>query len=96
MHSFEELQSFREQILRVKGDTPVPMVLIGNKCDLAEQRQVMTRQGQELAKSWGCPFFETSAQAEINIEAAFREVLREYNRLCAPAPKTEKRSCVLL
>ena len=38
--SFEEIAAFREQILRVKDADKVPMVIIGNKCDLQEERQV--------------------------------------------------------
>src|SRR3989344_5549508 len=59
--SFEELSVFREQILRVKEEDRVPMVLVGNKCDLEDSRVVATSQGADLAKSFGCPFIESSA-----------------------------------
>lgn len=36
------------------------MVLIGNKLDLEELRQVTTQEGAELAKDWAIPFFEAS------------------------------------
>ena len=39
----------------------VPMVLVGNKCDLPA-RTVDTRQAQELARSYGIPYIETSAK----------------------------------
>ena len=48
--SFDEIASFREQILRVKDKDKVPMTLIGNKCDLETERQVTTSEGQDLAK----------------------------------------------
>lgn len=48
--SFDEINAFREQILRVKDKDTVPMVLAGNKCDLATERQVTTNEGQELAR----------------------------------------------
>ena len=38
--SFEEISSFREQILRVKDADRVPMVIVGNKADLEAERQV--------------------------------------------------------
>lgn len=51
----------REQIKRVKDSDDVPMVLVGNKCDLPA-RTVDTKQAQELARSYGIPFIETSAK----------------------------------
>lgn len=51
----------REQINRVKDSDSVPMVLVGNKSDLST-RTVETRQAQELARSYGVPFVETSAK----------------------------------
>lgn len=51
----------REQINRVKDSDNVPMVLVGNKCDLGS-RSVETRQAQELARGYGIPFVETSAK----------------------------------
>merc|ERR1711935_1257800 len=38
--SFEEINDFRDQILRVKDADEVPMILVGNKSDLASERQV--------------------------------------------------------
>jgi small GTP-binding protein len=61
--SFDEISSFREQILRVKDADKVPMVVVGNKCDLESERQVSKAEGQDLAKSFGCPFLETSAKS---------------------------------
>jgi hypothetical protein len=37
--SFEEIASFREQILRVKDADRVPVVLVGNKADLEKERR---------------------------------------------------------
>lgn len=52
---------YREQIKRVKDSDDVPMVLVGNKCDLPA-RTVDTRQAHELARSYGIPYIETSAK----------------------------------
>jgi GTPase KRas len=78
--SFDEISSFREQILRVKDEDQVPIVLIGNKCDLNNDRQVTTTEGQDLAKAFGCPFFETSAKARINVEESFYQLVREVRK----------------
>ena len=78
--SFDEISSFRDQILRVKDKDKVPMVLIGNKCDLEQERQVTAGEGQDLAKSFGCPFFESSAKTRINVEESFYELVREIRK----------------
>jgi len=45
----------------------VPMVLVGNKCDLEDERVVGKDQGSSLAHNFGCTFLETSAKAKINV-----------------------------
>lgn len=53
-------------------------VLVGNKCDMLEQRQVTTENGQQLAKSWGnCTFIETSAKLKIKNVEVFHQVIRD-------------------
>jgi len=78
--SFEEITSFREQIMRVKDEENVPMVVCGNKCDLEKERVVTTNEGSDLAKSFGCPFVETSAKTRVNVEEAFFKLVREIRK----------------
>lgn len=78
--SFDEITSFREQILRVKDKDKVPMVMVGNKCDLESERQVTTAEGQALAKTFGCPFMESSAKTRVNVEEVFFELVREIRK----------------
>jgi GTPase KRas protein len=78
--SFEEIDGFREQILRVKDEDKVPMVLCGNKCDLNDDRQVTAAEGSDKAKSFSCPFHETSAKARIRVEESFYDLVREIRK----------------
>ena len=43
------------------------MILVGNKCDLEDERVVGKDQGQNLARTFNCAFLETSAKAKINV-----------------------------
>ena len=66
--TFNDLQDLREQILRVKDTEDVPMVLVGNKCDLEDERVVGKDQGLNMAKMFGnCAFMESSAKAKIGV-----------------------------
>jgi len=66
--TFNDLTDLREQILRVKDTDDIPMVLVGNKCDLEDERVVGKDQGMGLARQFGnCAFMETSAKAKIGV-----------------------------
>ena len=66
--TFNDLQDLREQILRVKDTDDVPLVLVGNKCDLEDERVVGKDQGMNLARQFNnCSFLESSAKAKINV-----------------------------
>lgn len=74
--SFDEIQTFQQQILRVKDRDWFPMTLVGNKCDLEAERVVGTNEGRELAKLFRCKFMETSARSKINVDEAFYSLVR--------------------
>jgi len=79
--SFNDLPDLREQILRVKDMESVPMVLVGNKCDLHDQRVISTDQGQQLAAKFGnCSFLESSAKQKTNVNEIFYDLIRQINR----------------
>ncbi|KAK6082621.1 Ras-like protein [Seiridium cupressi] len=78
--SFDEITTFQQQILRVKDKDYFPMVVVGNKCDLENEREVTRQEGENLAKSFGCKFIETSAKSRINVDKAFYDIVREIRR----------------
>jgi Ras-related protein Rap-1A len=95
--TFNDLADLREQILRVKDTDDVPMVLVGNKCDLEDERVVGKDQGQALARQWGCTFMETSAKSKINVHEIFHDVVRQINKKTPDHKKPpKKKGCDLL
>lgn len=57
-------------------------ILVGNKSDLKDAREVTTAEGKCLAEAQGLFFMETSALDSSNVAAAFQTVVREiYNIL---------------
>lgn len=89
--SFEEIETFHQQICRVKDRDYFPMVLIANKCDLEADRQVSSQEGKDLAKKYGCQFIETSAKHRINVDEAFYEVVRDIRRYNKEQDRNSKR-----
>jgi len=61
--SLRELSELREQIIRIKDDDNVPIVIVGNKSDLEEDRVVTRQKAFSVSQSWGnAPYYETSAR----------------------------------
>jgi len=78
--SFDEAINLHEHILRVKDVESVPFVLVGNKCDLEEDREVSTDKGQNLANDLKCPFLEASAKTRTNVVESFEALVREIKK----------------
>jgi Ras-related protein Rap-1B len=63
LSSLTELAELREQIIRIKDDENVPIVIVGNKSDLEEHRVVSRTKAFSISQSWGnAPYYETSAR----------------------------------
>ena len=93
LQTFQDIKAMKEQIVRVKGTDRVPMLLVGNKSDLEQQREVQQGSGNSLAQYWGCPFLEASAKSTQNVNEVFFQIVREMN--CSP-PDRGTGCCTLL
>lgn len=70
IQSFNELSSFYQDFIDVKGkDTP--LILVGNKSDLMNEREVTEEQIKNLSDEWGVKYILTSAQNGDNIDELF-------------------------
>ncbi|CAF0977149.1 unnamed protein product [Brachionus calyciflorus] len=103
--SFDVLDEFREQILRVKNAEDVPLILIGNKSDLQNSRQVRQEVATDKANKWLKPYIETSAKTRDNVDKAFFDLMREIrNRKLSEnnkptgnrRDKKKKKKCTIL
>ena len=70
--SFEHITRWMEDI---KKNAPknVLMILVGNKCDLEDNREVSQEEGKEFAEKNEMKFFETSAKTGQNVEEVFKQ-----------------------
>mmetsp|Transcript_10167 Transcript_10167/g.15304 ORF Transcript_10167/g.15304 Transcript_10167/m.15304 type:complete len:191 (-) Transcript_10167:32-604(-) len=102
--SFEAATKLRTQILRIKEDQQdIPIILVGNKIDIEEERVVTTEQGRSLAQKFNCDFMEASAKTNTNVNEIFFDLVRSINQWRADNPesgdvkeKKKKGGCALL
>jgi small GTP-binding protein len=78
--SFESINTWYEQAVKEAGKE-VSIILVGNKCDLENERKVSKEKGEEKAKTMNASFFETSALSKVNIDDIFKEIVNNiYQR----------------
>lgn len=103
--TFERVEKFRDQVTRVKDTDDVPIVVVGNKCDAEDLREVPKDEGKANAERLGCQFIEASAKTSFNVEEPFYTVARmiraERRGESAavneePEPKKKKGKCNIL
>ena len=81
MSSLQELNELREQLVNLKDDPNVPIVLVGNKSDLEEDRQVPRARAFAVSQQWGNkPYYETSARRRANVNEVFIDICRQIIR----------------
>ncbi|KAB0381663.1 hypothetical protein FD755_003580 [Muntiacus reevesi] len=92
--SFESASELRIQLRRTHQADHVPIILVGNKADLARCREVSVEEGRACAVVFDCKFIETSATLQHNVAELFEGVVRQLRlrrRDCAarepPAPR---------
>jgi len=71
--SFENVEKWFEQVQK-EASKDVSIILVGNKCDLENERKIPKEKGEEKAKQLNIPFFETSALSNIKIEDTFTQI----------------------
>nr|pir hypothetical protein D1037.4 - Caenorhabditis elegans [Caenorhabditis elegans] len=74
--SFENIKNWIRNI-EEHAASDVERMIIGNKCDIEERREVSRDRGEQLAIEYGTKFLETSAKANLNIDEAFFTLARD-------------------
>ncbi|XP_052380188.1 ras-related protein Rab-15-like isoform X23 [Oncorhynchus keta] len=74
--SFQHIMKWASDVDEYAPDN-IQRILIGNKSDEEEKRQVATGQGNKLAKDYGMDFFETSAFTNYNITESFTRLAEQ-------------------
>ena len=97
--SLEDAEELIKRVNLVKDTENVPMVIVGNKCDLEDMRELTTEDGKSLATKYKCPFFESSAKCRINVPDIFEGVvLQVEEKSVTPdnqVAKKKRKDCVI-
>jgi len=80
-NSFESIEKWVSDVTAV-ADKKITIVLIGNKSDLEDQRQVTKEQGEEKSNKLEIAFLETSAFSGENLDKAFEMMINEVYKKC--------------
>ena len=71
--SFLNTEQWIEDVRSERG-ADVVIMLVANKTDLSDKRQVSSDEGEKKAKDFGVMFVETSAKGGTNVRALFRKL----------------------
>lgn len=72
--SFNSVQDWCTQIKTYSWEN-AQVVLVGNKCDMDDERVVSIERGRQLADQLGLEFFEASAKENINVKPVFEKLV---------------------
>lgn len=73
--TFENVRSW---ITSIEEETSkkIILILVGNKADLKDERKVQKEEGEDIAKEFNLPFFESSAQSGLNVKSVFETLAK--------------------
>ena len=76
--SFNSIKGWMDNIREIKGNN-FPVILVGNKIDLKEERKISQLNGQNLADSYGISFYEISNKTGENVEEATLDLINKIS-----------------
>jgi Ras-related protein Rab-6A len=94
--SFLNTTKWIEDVRNERGNDVI-IILVGNKTDLSEKRQVSVEEGEDKSTKEGIMFIETSAKAGFNIKALFRKLATALPGMeSTQAPAANSSKCTII
>ena len=96
--SFEKTKICGEKIIQGKGDKNYPIILVGSKLDLENERKVLFNEAKALADSWGMPYIEVSEKNNFNCKEAFEILVKNIIKYKSESIKKDdkKKNCIIV
>ena len=79
--SFQNMDSWLQKLNDASDLSKKPVIIVGNKIDLEDKRQVTTEEGENFAKNHGYNFFEVSAKTGKNVKEAFYDIFEQLYKI---------------
>ena len=95
MKSFENTRKWVDDIRGERGNDVI-IVLVGNKTDLNDRREVTTTQGEDEAREHNLMFIETSAKLGHNVKALFKRIAQALPGMEADGGQAANQSVYLI
>lgn len=92
--SFNQIPEWINLINQETSSNP-SFLLVGNKCDLLDNRQVSIEEAKQLAQTYDIKYFETSAKTGINIDETFTSLGQEIFQNLKAKSKVDETSIKL-
>ncbi|KAJ1817962.1 GTPase Ryh1 [Coemansia sp. RSA 2598] len=89
--SFSQTSKWIDDVRAERGNDVI-IVLVGNKTDLNDSRQVSTEEGEKKARDLNVMFMETSAKAGHNVKALFKKIAQALPGMDASANEANRMS----
>ena len=87
--TFENIRKWLNQISN-EASNKISIILVANKIDCEEERQISVEEGESLANENNLPIFEASAKDSINVEESFKFLIEKINENIGEFNSTQK------
>ncbi|XP_043378472.1 ras-related protein Rab-6B isoform X1 [Chelonia mydas] len=95
LNSFQQTSKWIDDVRTERG-SDVIIMLVGNKTDLADKRQITIEEGEQRAKELSVMFIETSAKTGYNVKQLFRRVASALPGMESVQEKSKEGSILFL
>ncbi|XP_053168933.1 ras-like protein family member 11A isoform X1 [Hemicordylus capensis] len=95
-HSYQSIRPLYQHIRKIRPDSKIPLVIVGNKGDLTHSRQVATSDGLQLANELGSVFLEISTSDSYQgVCDVFQYLCKEVGKLHICSSGEKRRSSII-
>jgi Ras family protein len=94
--SFDEIKKIYKKLTKFKNFNNFPIILIGNKHDDSEKRQVEFSDAKKLADLWETVYFETSSITNYNCKEAMQRLIDKIKNKVENENENKGKNCVII